>query len=33
MAQQQASGTTRKIERWFEGEVVQPMADFADPKL
>ncbi len=33
MAEQQASGTTRKIERWFEGEVVQPMADFADPKL
>ena len=32
MAQEQASGTTQRIERWFEGEVVQPMADFADPK-
>ena len=33
MAQEPASGTTQKIERWFEGEVVHPMADFADPKL
>ena len=32
MAQQQASGTTRKIERWFEAEVIHPIEDFQDPK-
>src|SRR5207342_404340 len=32
MAQGQASGTTARVERWFEGEIIQPMADFADPK-
>ena len=31
MDQDRASGTTARVERWFEGEVVQPMADFADP--
>ena len=32
MAQEQASGTSARVERWFEGEIIQPMADFADPK-
>jgi aquaporin Z len=29
---QQASGTSARVERWFEGEIIQPMTDFADPK-
>ena len=32
MAQEQAPGTTGRVERWFEGEIIQPMTDFADPK-
>jgi aquaporin Z len=32
MDQRQASGTSARVERWFEGEFLQPMADFADPK-
>ena len=32
MAQTSSSETTGRFERWFEGEVVQPMADFQDPK-
>ena len=31
MAQEQASDRAR-VERWFEGEIIQPMTDFADPK-
>jgi aquaporin Z len=27
-----SSGTTGRIERWFDGEVLQPMEDFQDPK-
>jgi aquaporin Z len=32
MAQERTPGTSARVERWFEGEVIQPMADFADPK-
>lgn len=32
MDQGRTPGTSGRIERWFEGEIVQPMADFADPK-
>ena len=32
MAQEQASDTRARVERWIEGDVLQPMADFADPK-
>ena len=32
MAQAGSSETTGRFERWFEVEVVQPMADFQDPK-
>ena len=32
MAQGDQSGTTQRIERWFEGELLQPMEDFKDPK-
>ena len=32
MAHEETSRTSGRIERWFEGEVVEPMADFQDPK-
>jgi aquaporin Z len=32
MAQGDQSGTTQRVERWFEGELLQPMEDFKDPK-
>src|SRR4249919_3470029 len=32
MAQGQASGTTARVERWFEGEIIQPLKDFQDPR-
>ena len=32
MAQEQAPPLAGRFERWFEVEVVQPMADFQDPK-
>jgi len=32
MAQGDQSGTTQRVERWLEGELLQPMEDFKDPK-
>jgi aquaporin Z len=32
MAQRDTRHTTSRIERWFEGEVIQPIEDFDDPK-
>jgi len=32
MDQGSGSRTTERVERWFEGEIIQPMADFADPR-
>jgi hypothetical protein len=32
MAQRDTRHTTSRIERWFEGEVIQPIEDFEDPK-
>ena len=33
MAQEQAPTPTGRVERWFEAEVAQPIADFQDPSL
>ncbi len=32
MAQEDTSGTTARIDRWVEREVIQPIEDFQDPK-
>ena len=32
MDREGATGSTARVERWVEVEVVQPMADFEDPK-
>ena len=32
MAQQETPNTVSRVEGWLEGEVIQPMEDFKDPK-